>query len=59
MLGAIFMATDYVTLAGHQQGQIHFCHRLGVITMLIRIYGKTPEGVSFAIPLMNIVTPAD
>ncbi|HQQ88763.1 MAG TPA: RnfABCDGE type electron transport complex subunit D [Oscillospiraceae bacterium] len=57
MLGAIFMATDYVTSPATNKGKFIFAIGCGVITMLIRIYGNYPEGVSFAILLMNIVTP--
>ena len=57
MLGAIFMATDYVTTPILPMGKVIFGIGCGVITMLIRLYGQYPEGVSFSILLMNIVTP--
>lgn len=57
MLGAFFMATDYATSPLTNGGKIIFGIGCGVLTMLIRLYGSYPEGVSFAILLMNIVTP--
>ena len=57
MLGAIFMATDYVTSPITTKGRIIFGIGCGLITMLIRNYGSYPEGASFAILLMNIITP--
>jgi len=57
MLGAIFMATDMVTSPMSRCGQIIFGIGCGIITILIRIWGAYPEGVSFAILLMNAVTP--
>jgi len=57
MLGAIFMATDYVTSPITTVGRIIFGIGCGLFTMLIRKYGAYPEGVSFAILLMNILTP--
>ncbi len=57
MLGAFFMATDYVTTPILPMGKVIFGIGCGVITMLIRLYGQYPEGVSFSILLMNIVTP--
>ena len=57
MLGAIFMATDYVTSPITVPGKIIFGIGCGVFTMLIRQFGAYPEGVSFAILLMNILTP--
>lgn len=56
-LGAIFMATDYVTSPSTAWGKIIFGIGAGIITVLIRIWGVYPEGVSFAILLMNILTP--
>jgi electron transport complex protein RnfD len=56
-LGAIFMATDYVTSPMTVKGRILFAFGCGVITALIRLYGSYPEGVSFAILIMNLVTP--
>ena len=57
MLGAIFMATDYVTSPMVPKGQIIFGVGIGVLTVAIRIAGAYPEGISFAILLMNSVTP--
>jgi len=57
MLGAIFMATDYVTSPITTKGKIIFGIGCGFITMLIRIFSSYPEGVSFAILLMNILVP--
>lgn len=57
LIGAFFMATDYVTSPSTALGKIIFGIGAGVITMLIRFWGVYPEGVSFAILLMNIVNP--
>ena len=57
LLGAIFMATDYVTSPSTAWGKVIFGVGAGLITVLIRIWGVYPEGVSFAILLMNILTP--
>ncbi len=57
LLGAFFMATDYVTSPTREMGKLIYGIGIGVITMLIRAYGNYPEGMSFAILLMNIVTP--
>ena len=57
LLGAIFMATDYVTSPTTPWGQIIFGIGCGVLTCVIRFWGGYPEGVSFAILLMNIMTP--
>lgn len=57
LLGAIFMATDYVTSPATAAGKIIFGLGAGLITVLIRYFGVYPEGVSFAILLMNILTP--
>ncbi len=57
MLGAFFMATDYSTSPLTTKGRIVFGIGCGVLTMIIRLYGGLPEGVSFAILLMNILTP--
>jgi len=57
MLGAFFMATDYVTSPTTDKGKLIFGIGLGVITMLIRKFGTMNEGVSFAILLMNLVVP--
>lgn len=56
-IGAIFMATDYVTSPATWNGQLLFGALAGVITVMIRMFGNYPEGVSFAILLMNILTP--
>ena len=57
MLGAFFMATDYVTSPTTDKGKLIFGICLGVITMMIRKFGNMNEGVSFAILLMNLLTP--
>ena len=57
LLGAIFMATDYVTSPMSNLGGVIFGVGIGVITMLIRYFGAYPEGVSFAILIMNSVVP--
>ena len=57
LLGAFFMATDYVTSPTTDKGKVIFGIGLGVITMLIRRFGTMNEGVSFAILLMNLVVP--
>ncbi len=57
MLGAIFMATDYVTSPMTRKGQIIFAVGCGFLTTAIRIFANYPEGVSFAILLMNLVVP--
>ncbi len=57
MLGAIFMATDMVTSPMTAKGQIIFGVGIGVITISIRLFGAYPEGVSFAILIMNAFTP--
>ena len=57
ILGACFMATDYVTSPSTSKGKLIFGIGAGVITVLIRFWGVYPEGVSFAILLMNIVNP--
>ncbi len=57
MLGAFFMATDYVTSPKLPLGQLLFGIGCGIITMSIRLFGSYPEGVSFSILLMNICTP--
>ena len=58
MLGAIFMATDYVTSPFTRKGKIIFGIGLGLITCLIRFWGNMNEGVSYSILLMNLVVPA-
>ena len=57
LLGAIFMATDYVTSPMTAKGKLIFGVGAGVLTFLIRYFGVYPEGVSFAILFMNILTP--
>lgn len=57
LIGAIFMATDYVTTPITRAGKMIFCVGAGLITVLIRFYGSYPEGVSFSILLMNILSP--
>ncbi len=57
MLGAIFMATDYVTTPVTTKGKVIFGIGCGIITCVIRFWCSLPEGVSFSILLMNIVTP--
>lgn len=57
MLGAIFMATDMVSSPMTPKGQIIYGVGIGIITILIRLFGAYPEGVSFAILIMNAVTP--
>jgi len=57
MIGAFFMATDYVTTPYTSWGRVIFGVGCGLITVLIRVWGNYPEGVSFAILLMNILSP--
>ena len=57
MLGAIFMATDYVTSPMTSQGQLIYGVAIGVLTVVIRNWGAYPEGMSFAILIMNAFTP--
>lgn len=57
LLGAIFMATDYVTSPMTPKGMIIYGIGIGVITMIIRLWGAYPEGMSFAILIMNGVAP--
>ncbi len=57
LIGAIFMATDYVTSPATRAGRLIFGVGAGLITVLIRLWGNYPEGVSYAILLMNILTP--
>jgi len=56
-LGAIFMATDYATTPLTQKGKLIFGIGCGVFTFLIRQFASLPEGVSYSILLMNILTP--
>ena len=57
MLGAIFMATDYTTSPITFKGKIIYAVGCGVLTMLIRVFGSLPEGVSFSIVILNILVP--
>lgn len=57
MLGAIFMATDYVTSPMSAKGMIIFGIGIGLLTVIIRVFGAYPEGISFAILIMNAFTP--
>lgn len=57
MLGAIFMATDYVTSPMTHKGQIIYGIAIGALTVIIRNWGSYPEGMSFAILIMNAFTP--
>ncbi|MBQ2388259.1 MAG: RnfABCDGE type electron transport complex subunit D, partial [Clostridia bacterium] len=57
MLGAFFMATDYVTSPNTKLGKVIFAVGCGLVTAVIRVYGSLPEGASFSILLMNILTP--
>ena len=56
-LGAFFMATDYATTPISTTGKIVFGLGCGLITFVIRRFGSFPEGVSFSILLMNVLTP--
>ena len=57
MLGAVFMATDYVTSPTANRGKLVFGIGCGVITFVIRQFGSLPEGVSYSILIMNVLTP--
>ena len=57
MLGAIFMATDYVTSPMNPKAMIIYGCGIGVLTVIIRVWGAYPEGVSFAILIMNAFVP--
>lgn len=57
LLGAIFMATDYVTSPMNPKAMIIYGCGIGVLTVIIRVWGAYPEGVSFAILLMNAFVP--
>ena len=57
LFGAVFMATDYVTTPITREGKMIFAAGCGLITFLIRYFGNYPEGVSFAILFMNILSP--
>lgn len=57
MLGAIFMATDYVTSPMTKNGMLIYGAGIGLLTAVIRLFGAYPEGMSFAILIMNALTP--
>ena len=57
LLGAFFMATDYVTSPMSKSGMIVYGVGIGILTTVIRLFGSYPEGMSFAIFIMNGVTP--
>jgi electron transport complex protein RnfD len=57
LIGAIFMATDYTTTPITKWGRALFGIGCALITVVIRLWGSYPEGVSFSILLMNILTP--
>ena len=57
LLGAVFMATDYVTSPMTHKGQLIYGAAIGFLTMVIRTWGAYPEGMSFAILIMNAFTP--
>ncbi len=57
MIAAFFMATDYVSSPSHETAKAVFAVGIGVITILIRQFANAPEGMSYAILIMNILTP--
>jgi electron transport complex protein RnfD len=57
MLGAFFIATDYVTSPNSPLGQVIFGAGCGLLIFVIRTWGAYPEGVAFAVLLMNATTP--
>ncbi len=57
MLGAFFMATDYVTSPMSKKGMVIYAVALGVLTTIIRLWGGYPEGVSYSIVIMNFFVP--
>ena len=57
MLGAVFMATDYVTSPMNHKGMLIYGVCIGLLTVIIRLFGVYPEGMSFAILIMNAFTP--
>lgn len=57
LLGAIFMATDYVTSPMSKKGMVVYGAGIGLLTIVIRLFGSYPEGMSFAILIMNALTP--
>ncbi len=56
-IGAFFMATDYATTPSRPWGKVIFAFGCGLITVVIRVWGNLPEGVSYSILFMNILTP--
>ena len=57
LLGAIFMATDMVTSPMTPKGMLIFGSAIGILTVIIRVFGAYPEGVSFSILIMNAFVP--
>ena len=57
LLGAVFMATDYVTSPMSRKGMLVYGTGIGIITVVIRVFGGYPEGISFAILIMNAFVP--
>jgi len=57
LLGAVFMATDYVTSPMNPRGMLIFGAGIGLLTILIRTFGSYPEGISFAVLIMNATVP--
>ena len=57
ILGAVYMATDYVTSPMTKKGMVIYGIGIGLITMFIRLWGAYPEGISFAILIMNATVP--
>ncbi len=57
LLGAFFMATDYVTSPMNPKGMVLFGVGIGLLTVIIRVFGSYPEGISFAILIMNATVP--
>lgn len=57
ILGAVFMATDYVTSPMTKKGMVIFAIGIGLLTCIIRMWGSFPEGISFAILIMNALVP--
>jgi len=57
LFGAVFMATDYVTCPMTHTGQMIFAAGAGLLIALIRAYGGYPEGTTYAILIMNVLTP--
>lgn len=57
LLGSVFMATDYVTSPMTTKGMVIYGVGIGIITVLVRFFGSYPEGVSFAILIMNSIVP--